>query len=186
MLHLFWRNIRGREELSPWRNGTMGNDWRWLTLMKEGRWHWEWGPLVFRRSTQVLYHFRANEQQYLVSCPVSVQIGRLEENQKLLHKCPESTWKKINWLKILTRLKLTNGYIIWNDWLSRTSFTMTVSWGGFVILTKLRTKVVAGSILPGGSNGTSAEWVLVIAAGYSDHPIYSNSQAWFQSPGHNL
>lgn len=179
MLYLFCRNIRGREELSSWRNGTMGNDWR--------DWHWEMGSSCLRRSTQALYLFRANEQQYLVSCPVSVQIGWLEENQKSLHKCPESTWKKkINWLKILTLLKLTNGYIIRNDWWSRKSFTMTASWGGFAIPTKLRTKVIAGSILPGGSNGTSAEWVLVIAAGYSDHPICSNSQAWFRSPRHNL
>lgn len=30
-----------------------------------------------RRSRQVLYLFRANEQHYLVSCPVSGQIGGL-------------------------------------------------------------------------------------------------------------
>lgn len=55
-----------------------------------------------------------------------------------------------------------------------------------MILMKLKTKVIAGSILPVGSNGTPAESVLVIAAGYSDYHIYSTSQVWFRSPGHNL
>lgn len=178
MLHLFWRNIRGREELSSWRNGTMGNGWR--------DWHWEWVPLVLEGQDKCCIFLGPMSSTTWFHVLCQDRLADCKKTRSHYINIRVYLKKKINWLKILTLLKLTNGYIIWKDWLSRKSFTMTALWGGFVILTKLRTRVIAGSILLGGSNGTSAEWVLVVAAGYSGHPIYSNSQAWFQSPGHNL
>lgn len=63
-----------------------------------------------RRSRQVLYLFRANEQHYLVSCPVSGQIGGLEENQKSLHKYQSLLEKKNQLIKNINTIKI-------NEWL---------------------------------------------------------------------
>lgn len=154
--------------------------------MTGGDWHWEWVPLVLEAQCKRCIFLGPMSSSIWFDVLCQYRLAEWKKSRSHYINVQSLLEKKINLLKILTLLKLTNGYIIWKDWLSRKSFTMTVLWGGFVILTKLRTTVIAGSILPGGSNGTSTEWVLVIAAGYSDHPIYSNSQAWFRSLGHNI